>query len=62
MSKQRNEQPGQAGRDRRAARRVAAGEQYTADEDVELATVEPDAAIVPEAEQVGDLDHEGGED
>lgn len=43
-------------------RRVTAGEQYTGDEDVELATVEPDAAIVPESEQVGDLEHEGGED
>jgi hypothetical protein len=59
MSEQRNEQSGQAGR---RARRVAAGEQYTADEDVELATVEPDAALVPESEQVGDLEHEGGED
>jgi hypothetical protein len=61
MSDQQNEQPGQAGRGRQALRRVAAGEQYTGDEDVELAAVEPDAEL-PAAEQVGDLDHEGGED
>jgi len=44
-------------------RLVRQGETYTGDtEDIELEGVEPDAAIVPEAEQVGDLDHEGGPD
>jgi hypothetical protein len=45
-------------------RRLRAGDEYTADEveEVELDGPEPDAAIVPEAEQVGDLDHEGAPD
>ncbi len=47
--------PGRQGR-----RKIKAGESYTADEDVELEEVEEDPALVPEAEQVGDLDHEGG--
>jgi hypothetical protein len=41
--------------------RIRAGEEYTGDDEgAELETVEPDAAIVPEAEQHGDLEHEGG--
>lgn len=47
---------------RDALRRLRAGDTYTVDEyeEVELETVPEDAAAVPEAEQVGDLDHEGG--
>jgi hypothetical protein len=43
-------------------RKIRAGDTFTADEDaeVEVEGVDPDAAIVPEAEQVGDRDHEGG--
>jgi hypothetical protein len=53
--------PIRGGRHRRLVRK---GETYTADdtEDVELEAPDPDAALVPEAEQVGDLDHEGGPD
>ena len=45
-------------------RPIRAGDEFTADEDaeVEVEGVEPDAALVPEAEQVGDLEHEGGPD
>jgi hypothetical protein len=43
-------------------RLVRKGETYTADEDTELEAPEPDTAQVPEAEQHGDLDHEGGPD
>jgi hypothetical protein len=43
-------------------RRVRPGGEYTEDETVELEGVEPDAAMVPESEQVGDLEHEGGPD
>jgi hypothetical protein len=44
--------------------RIKAGDTFTADEDdqIEVEGVEPDAALVPEAEQVGDLEHEGGPD
>lgn len=47
---------------REALRKLRAGDTYTADEyaEVELETVPEDPARVPEAEQVGDLDHEGG--
>jgi hypothetical protein len=53
--------PIRKGRHRRLIRK---DETYTADdlEDTELEGVEPDAAQVPEAEQVGDLEHEGGPD
>ena len=48
---------------RHQRRLVRKGETYTGDtEDIELEGVDPDAAIVPEAEQVGDLEHEGGPD
>lgn len=47
---------------RGALRRLRTGDTYTAEEyaEVELDTVPEDPARVPEAEQVGDLDHEGG--
>ena len=47
---------------REVLRKLRAGGTYTADEyaEVELETVEPDASLIPEAEQVGNLDHEGG--
>jgi hypothetical protein len=41
-------------------RKIRMGESYTADEEVDLEGVEPDAALVPESEQHGDLEHEGG--
>jgi hypothetical protein len=41
-------------------RRIKAGEQYVAGEDVELETVEPDAVQLAEADQHGDPEHEGG--
>jgi len=47
---------------RRAVRRIRAGDTYREDEEVELETVPEDPALVPEAEQVGDLEHEGGPD
>jgi hypothetical protein len=49
---------------RHGKRKIRAGETFTADEDakVEVEGVEPDAALVPEAEQVGDPEHEGGPD
>jgi hypothetical protein len=47
----------------KARRLVRQGETYTGStEDIELEGVEPDAALVPESEQVGDLEHEGGPD
>jgi hypothetical protein len=51
--------PLRRGKERRHVRR---GEEYTADEDVELEEAPADADIVPEDEQVGDLEHEGGPD
>jgi hypothetical protein len=45
-----------------ALRRIRPGGEYTEDETVELEGVDPDAAMVPESEQVGDLEHEGGPD
>jgi hypothetical protein len=51
------------GRGKRKRRLVRKGETYTADmDDIELEPVEEDPALVPEAEQVGELDHEGGPD
>jgi hypothetical protein len=48
---------------RRGKRRlIRRDDTYTADEDVELEPVAEDPAIVPESEQVGDLDHEGAPD
>lgn len=49
-------------RAREALRKLRPGDTYTAEEyaEVELDTVPEDPARVPEAEQVGDLDHEGG--
>jgi hypothetical protein len=42
-------------------RLVGRNETYTADEEVELEPVPADPEV-PEAEQVGDLEHEGGPD
>jgi len=50
------------GRIPRAVRRIRAGDTYRDDEDVDLEVVAEDPALVPEAEQVGDLEHEGGPD
>jgi hypothetical protein len=47
-------------------RRITPGETYTGAEldagDVELETVPPDDLELPEADQVGDLEHEGAPD
>jgi hypothetical protein len=42
-------------------RKIRAGDEYTAEEDTELEAPEPDAEV-PEADQHGDVDHEGGPD
>jgi hypothetical protein len=47
---------------RRALRRIKPGDTYSADEDVELDAPDPDDIQLPEADQVGDLEHEGGPD
>jgi hypothetical protein len=43
-------------------RRIKAGEQYTADDEVELETTEPDPVQLAEADQHGDPEHEGAPD
>jgi hypothetical protein len=50
------------GKGRRERRLVRRNESYTADEEVELEPVPADPVEVPEADQVGDLEHEGGPD
>jgi hypothetical protein len=46
---------------RRPPRRlIRRGETYTADDEVELEGPDPDVNPPPEAEQLGDLEHEGG--
>ena len=40
-------------------RRIRRDDTYTADDDVELETTEPDAVQLAEADQHGDPDHEG---
>jgi hypothetical protein len=40
-------------------RRIKPGDTYTTDEDTELEAPDPDDLQLPEADQVGDPDHEG---
>jgi hypothetical protein len=43
--------------------RIKPGEEYTGDDEgAELEPAEPDALELPEADQHGDLEHEGGPD
>jgi hypothetical protein len=53
---------GQMSETRRERRRIRRGDTYTADEDADLEAPQPDANPPAEADQVGDLEHEGGPD
>jgi hypothetical protein len=41
-------------------RLIRPGDTYTADDEVELEAPDPDPDPPPEAEQLGDVEHEGG--